>query len=66
MSNPSSPPILGGIIWLTAVLHVFAGSPGLVRALLEGFRFAPSDLEERSSDMLTIFAEKVCSMHTRH
>ena len=38
-----------------------AGSPGLVRALLEGFRISPSIMKEHAADILTVFVEKVCT-----
>ena len=38
-----------------------AGSPGLVRALLEGFRISPSVMKEHAADILTVFVEKVCT-----
>ena len=43
---------------------MLAGSPGLMRALLEGFRLAPGTLAERSADVLAIFMDKVCTIPT--
>ena len=44
----------------TFLQMVVAGSPGLVRALLEGFRISPSIVKEHAADILTVFVEKVC------